>query len=101
MRIGHKFQAIPTDLDGIRFASRREARYYQDLLLAQKSGDLLFFLRQTPFHLPGGVRYVCDFVEFWKNGEVHFVDCKGFITPTYRLKKKQVESLYPIKIIEV
>jgi hypothetical protein len=98
--VWHKFHAIPTVTDGIKFSSKREAAYYASLLLAKKSGDLLFFLRQVPFHLPGGVRYVCDFAEFWKTGEVRFVDIKGFKTPMYVLKKKQVESLYPITIIE-
>ncbi len=98
--IRHKFNAVATEINGIRFGSRREARYYSDLLLAKKSGELLFFLRQAPLHLPGNVRYVVDFVEFWKNGEVRFVDCKGYATPMYKLKKTQAESVYPITILE-
>lgn len=97
----HKFGNIPTITDGIRFQSKKESRYYQDLLLAQRSGDLLFHLRQVPFHLPGGVRYVVDFVEFWRTGDVRFVDVKGHKTQTYITKKKIVESLFPIKIIEM
>ncbi len=99
--IWHKFHNVPTEIDGIRFQSKKEARYYQDLLLAQKSGELLFHLRQTPFYLPGGIRYVVDFVEFWKNGETRFVDVKGHKTRTYLTKKRMVEALYPIKIIEM
>ncbi len=97
----HKFHAQRTDVDGVKFSSKKEARYYQQLLLAEKSGELLFFLRQVPFHLAGGVRYVCDFAEFWKNGEVRFVDSKGFRTPMFIAKKKMVEASYPIKILEV
>ena len=96
-----KYRAEPTIVDGIRFASKREAKYYQDLQLAKKSGELVYFLRQVPMHLPGNVKYLCDFVEFWKSGEVRFVDVKGFKTPMYRLKRKQVEALYPVKILEV
>jgi hypothetical protein len=99
--IRHKFNAVRTEIDGIKFSSKREAKYYQDLLLARKSGDLLFFLRQVPFHLPGGVRYVVDFAEFWKEGEVRFTDVKGFKTPSYIAKRKMVEALYPIEIMEV
>lgn len=98
--IQHKFHAQPTELDGIKFASKKEARYFGGLQLARKSGDLLFFLRQVPFHLPGGVRYVCDFAEFWKSGEVRFVDVKGFRTAQFKSKKKMVEALYPITILE-
>ncbi len=101
MNFRHKFHNIPTTTNGIRFQSKKESRYYQDLLLAQRSGDLLFFLRQVPFHLAGNVRYLVDFVEFWKSGEIRFVDVKGFKTQTYRIKKNLVESSYPIKITEV
>lgn len=97
----HKFNAIRTELGGIKFASRKEAHYYGELLLAKTSGDLLFVLRQVPFHLPGGVVYRLDFLEFWRNGDIRFVDVKGMKTPMYKLKKKQVETLYPIQIIEV
>lgn len=99
--VWHKFHAQRSEVEGVKFLSKREARYYQDLLLAQRSGDLLFFLRQVPFHLSGGVRYVCDFAEFWKNGEVRFTDSKGFRTPMYIAKKKMVEAKYPVKILEV
>jgi len=96
----HKFHAKPTTIDNINFQSKKEANYYQVLKMAQQSGDLLFFLRQIPFDLPGGVKYRVDFVEFWKNGDIHFVDIKGMITDTYKMKKKMVEDLYPIKIEE-
>lgn len=99
--IRHKYNAIRTEVSGVSFSSKKEAKHYQELLLAQKSGDLLFFLRQTPFHLPGGVRYIVDFVEFWKDGEVRFVDVKGFKTAMYRVKKKLVEASYPIQVMEV
>jgi hypothetical protein len=103
--MGFKFKNSPTEVDGVKFQSKKEARYYQQLCLARRSGDLLFFLRQVPFHLPGGVRYLVDFIEFWKDGkggiETRFVDVKGMRTPIYILKKKQVEALYPIEILEM
>jgi len=100
VNIRHKFGNILTYTDGITFHSKKEERYYQNLLLAQSAGDLLFFLRQVPFHLPGNIRYVVDFGEFWRNGEIRFVDVKGFKTRSYITKKKIVEATYPIKIIE-
>lgn len=98
MGIRHKFNAKPTVTDGVRFDSKLEARYYDTLLLNQKGGELLFFLRQVPLHLPGKTKYVCDFVEFWKDGNVVFTDVKGMETETFKLKKRQVEDLYPIEI---
>lgn len=97
----HKFGAIRTEIDGIKFDSKKEAKRYQELLYLQKTGEVLFFLRQTPFHLPGNVKYLCDFVVFWKNGDITFEDVKGIKTPMYSLKKKQVEALYPIEIKEI
>lgn len=98
MTLRHKFRAVPTDADGIRFASKAEARYYGQLKLRQAAGEVVMFLRQTPFHLPGGVKYVADFVEFLSNGEVRVVDVKGMETPAFRAKRKQVEALYPVTI---
>ena len=84
----------------IKFQSRKEAAYYDTLLLAQRTGRLVFFLRQVPFHLPGNVRYTCDYLEFWEDGEVRVVDVKGRKTKEYIRAKKQVEALYPITITE-
>lgn len=97
----HKFRAIPTELDGIKFSSRKEAKRYRQLELLKKSGELLFFLRQVPFHLAGNVKYVCDFLCFWKDGTVTIEDVKGIKTPMYIFKKKQVEATYPVSITEV
>lgn len=99
--IRHKFNAVRTECDGIKFASKAEARYYEQLKIRQKAGEVLFHLRQVGIPLPGGVRYVVDFVEFLADGTVQFTDVKGMRTPMYKLKKKQVESLYPITITEV
>lgn len=97
----HKFKAIRSEYEGIKFASKKELKRYFDLKTLQKSGDVLFFLRQIPFYLPGNTKYICDFLIFWANGEVTFEDVKGMKTSMYILKKKQVEALYPIKIGEV
>lgn len=99
--IKHKFHNKITEVDGIKFRSKKEAEYFKLLKASQKCGEVVFFLRQVPFYLPGDTKYVCDFVEFWKDGEVKFVDVKGMRTPTYLMKKKQVEALYPITISEV
>jgi hypothetical protein len=96
-----KYNAVPTDVDGIRFDSKREAAFYRELMTRQSAGDLKYFLRQIPFHLPGGVKYVCDFVVFENDGRVRFIDVKGVRTKTYVAKKKIVEALYPIVIEEV
>lgn len=96
-----KYGARKTTVDGVTFASKKEADYYVKLRFAKMSGMLSYFLRQVPFHLPGGVKYVCDFAEFWHNGQVVFTDTKGFRTRDYITKRKMVEALYPVHINEV
>ena len=97
----HKFNARPTTTDGIRFDSKKEAAYYRELKLRQQAGDVVFFLRQVPFHLPGGVTYRVDFVVFASDGTVAFVDVKGMRTAQYKAKKRMVEAVYPVEIVEV
>ena len=94
----HKFGAVACERDQIKFPSRLERRYYDQLKLRQEAGDVLFFLRQTPFHLPGGVKYVCDFQVFLSSGDIEFIDTKGRDTALSKAKRKMVEDLYPIKI---
>lgn len=101
MHVKHKFRAVSTEYDGIKFASKKEARRYLELNLLKQDGDIIFFLRQTPFHLPGGVKYVCDFLIFWADETVTIEDVKGYATKEYKAKKKIVEATYPIKITEV
>ena len=89
-------------VDGITFDSKKEANRYKDLKQLQDWGEVLQFLRQIPFHLPGHTKYVCDFLVFWTDGHVSFEDVKGMRTETYKLKKRQVEELYsPITITEL
>jgi len=97
-RSKHKYRAQATVVDGIRFDSKKEGRYYGELKLRQQAGEVLCFLRQVPVHLPGQTRLVIDFLEFHTDGSVHFVDTKGVQTETFKLKRRQVEDLYPFDI---
>ena len=96
--LNHKFGAKATIIDEIKFSSKKEAEYYRKLKLAQQNGDLLFFLMQVPFRLPGKTIYRLDFLEFWANGEVVPSEVKGFMTPMGKLKIQQCEDIYNISI---
>lgn len=96
-----KFHSVLTEAAGIKFASKKEARYYLELVCRQKAGEVLYFHRQIPIRLPGNTKYVVDFQEFHADGSVHYVDVKGRRLPAYIKNKKQVEALYPIRIEEV
>lgn len=95
-----KYRAKRVSIDNINFASKKEAEMYLKIKEKEKAGEILYFLMQVPFHLPGGVKYVCDFMLVYPDELVRYVDAKGFKTQMYILKKKQVEALYPIKIEE-
>lgn len=94
----HKFGAVRCQSDGKKFPSKLERNYYDQLCLRQKSGDIIFFLRQISFDLPGNVHYRADFQVFNKDGSVEFIDTKGKDTPLSVAKRKMVEALYPIQI---
>lgn len=96
-----KFGNHITHVDGIRFDSKREAKYYQQLQVRVAGKQVLYFLRQVPIHLPGGTKLVVDFQEFHADGSVHYVDVKGRETPVFRLKKREVEHQYPHIRIEL
>lgn len=100
-RRGSKYGVSPaTDrtVDGIRFDSKAEARYYRVLKVRVAAGEVLYFLRQVPIHLPGGVRLVVDFLEFHADGSAHYVDVKGHETEQFKAKRRIAEALYPITI---
>ena len=99
-----KYNSKTTTIDGINFDSRLEAAYYLQLETEKKMGTVKYYLRQVPFHLPGGIQYRVDFMVVRPQGNtirIDYIDVKGVITQTYRMKKKIVEDLYPVKIIEV
>ena len=95
----NKFHAVICEADQIKFRSKKERKRYLELKALQNAGQC-WFLRQVPFYLPGNVKYVLDFLVFWSDGRQTFEDTKGHKTPMYVMKKKQVEALYPMKIIE-
>lgn len=101
-----------TEVDGIAFDSRHEARVYGELMLRVKSGELKCVLRQVKFDLGGGqnaqrasrYRYIADFVTIDREMRVEVLDAKSEATRknrTYINKKKQMLAEYGIEIREV
>lgn len=92
-------------VDGMTFDSQHEADYYfSELLPRKQNGELKLLLRQVPFELPGGIKYICDFFTVDRVGEVTVIDAKSEATRQNRVyinKKKQVKALYGLEIVEV
>lgn len=98
LKTQHKFKAKASEADGIKFPSKLEKDCYLAFKMLKKAGVVLFFLRQVPIHMPGGSKLVIDFQVFWADGRVTFEDAKGVETPVFKLKKREVEALYPFEI---
>lgn len=103
-RRASKYHNTPVEIDGKRFDSKLEARYYQMLKARWQAGEVAWFIRQVPFELPGKIVYRADFLVVLivppeKIAEsVEIVDCKGVLTDVSRIKIRQVEELYGIKV---
>ena len=94
-----KYKNKPTVVDGIRFDSKAEARRYGELKLLKRAGEVKYFLRQTPFHLEGGIKYLADFFVVWTDGHITVEDVKGKKTPTFIMKAKMVKDRHGVDII--
>ncbi len=99
------------EIDGIVFASEKEGRRYGMLKQLQKSGYIQSFELQPRFdyviqyHANGRVyskkaHYKADFAVKQNDGSIVIEDVKGMRTEEYKRKKKIVEALYLIEIIE-
>lgn len=94
----NKYRSVKTVVDGIVFDSKAESARYELNKLRVRSGELQYFLRQVPFHLPGGVTYRVDFMEVGQDGKIEYIDVKGFLTPNSKTKISVTEGTYPVKI---
>ena len=107
-----KYGAKRTEVDGIVFASKREAKRYCELKMLERVGQVKELELQPKFPLyvcgrkNGELHQVCVYIADFRyrtgvNGVLIIEDAKGMKTPTYRLKKKMVEAQYGIEIQEV
>jgi len=100
----NKYSAESSWIDGHRFASKAEAKYYMTLKLRERLGEVTDVRLQEPFVVLGPkgqvvTTYRADFV-FWdvKEGRQRVIDVKGMQTPLFKLKKKVVEAFLGITI---
>ena len=120
-----KYNAVPTVVEGVRFASKREAARYTELKLLERVGQIRNLKLQPSFALMAPV--IRDGLENINAGQFERVspigayradfmyeervrpgvwvrvieDAKGYRTELYRWKKRHVERQYEIVIREV
>lgn len=100
-----KYHAIPTVIDGIKFASRKEALRYRQLKLMEQGKAIQDLKMQVAYPLikkskyGREIKYVADFT-YYDNGHLIVEDVKGVRTPVYKLKKRLMAEIYNIEIKE-
>lgn len=103
--IRSKYHAQKTELDGITFDSKKEAKRYGLLKQLERFGMISNLRRQVSFELQPAytnnqgkkiraITYVADFV-YVEDGKEIVEDTKGFKTKEYQIKRKLFEYRFP------
>src|SRR3990167_5299112 len=69
-----KYRNVATTVDGIRFASKAEARRYTELKLLERAGEIISLRRQVAFPIAINGEHVCHYVADFEYQE----KCKQF-----------------------
>ncbi len=99
-----KYRNVRTEVDGIFFCSKKEAKRYGELKLLEKAGKIKNLQLQTQFDLIVNGMVVCryrsDFTFMGEDGLV-VEDVKGVKTAVYVIKRNLMKALYNITIVEI
>jgi hypothetical protein len=103
-----KYKAKKTEIDGITFDSKAEAKRYQELKLIERAGQIKHLSLQPRFMLQEGfinihtgkkeraIEYVADFI-YNEGSETIVEDVKGMKTSDYKIKRKLFIQKYQDK----
>lgn len=103
MRI-NKFGNVKTEIDGVVFASKKEAARYRQLSLLLKAKEITNLELQPRFKLIVSGQNICTYVadfQYECNGLKVVEDAKGYKTPVYKIKKKLMKAVHGIEVKEV
>lgn len=123
----NKYKSTKTEVNGIVFDSKKEAKRYSELLMLQSAGLISDLQMQVKYVLipaqreqsnevyskgknkgmlkPGRViekecAYIADFV-YTENGVLKVEDTKGFRTKDYIIKRKLMLYVHGIRVVEI
>lgn len=107
----NKYHAKKTEVDGIVFDSRKEAKRYSELKLLERAHIITDLELQKKFVLIPAQKingkaverecaYIADFV-YKENGKTIVEDTKGFRTDAYRIKRKLMLYVHGIEVREI
>jgi hypothetical protein len=95
-----KYGAIRTEYNGKVYPSKKQADYAR-MLEALKGKEIKSYIEEVAFRLPGGSIHRVDFGVINFDNTVSWVEVKGKDLPMGKLKRKQTEEIYGIKITVV
>jgi len=100
-----KYKAVRTTVNGLAFASKKEAKRYSELLLLERAGQITNLEMQPRFPCRVNDLLVCTYVADFRyvddRGAWIVEDVKGMKTDVYVLKAKLVKALHGITIKEI
>ena len=84
-----------------QYDSKFEAGYAVELDLKQKAKEITRWERQVKIPLIVNNFHICnyyiDFIVYYPNGLIEYVECKGYAMEVWKLKWKIFEALYSEK----
>ena len=101
----NKYHAKKTVIDGITFASKKEAKRWAELCLLERAGEITDLRRQVPIMLEGKrgplqtrtgrqMRLTVDFAYVdMRTGMTVYEDAKGKPTRDYEVRKAVAEAM--------
>ncbi len=105
--MGNKYGNIPTEIDNIVFASKKEALRYSELKLLQGAGVVSDLQWQLPFSLDVNGVHICDYIAdyvYVENGQRVVEDVKGVKRGSaytiFKMKKRLMKALNDIDVLE-
>jgi hypothetical protein len=104
-----KYKSKITEYKGVKYHSKKEAKYAMNLDLLQQSGSVEYWKGQITMQITVNgekiCKYICDFFVKFTDGTTSYVDVKGMKTGAayemFKLKKKLVKATLGIEITEV
>ena len=95
----NKYRNVRTEVDGIKFDSKREAARYSELKLLERAGEIRSLLLQPRYPLVVSGKHVCTYVGDFQyddtsTGRRITEDAKGVKTRDFIIKAKLFHALY-------
>src|ERR1700733_7090515 len=98
-RMKNKYNAKRCELDGIKFDSLMEMKYYQELKLRRKANEIDFIRCHPKYPIELNGEFVCQVIldfQYFDNAsqKTIYIDVKGIYPSISRLKHKLFEAQY-------